>query len=78
MGGTLLSRITSPAPPEKDTAPSHDYTKLHIDQFNRHFYEYSALLYLSESETDFEGGDFEFVDDARLMVCVHVINTSLV
>eukprot|EP00656_Telonema_subtile_P007499 TRINITY_DN13519_c0_g1_i1.p1 TRINITY_DN13519_c0_g1~~TRINITY_DN13519_c0_g1_i1.p1 ORF type:complete len:227 (+),score=56.94 TRINITY_DN13519_c0_g1_i1:50-730(+) len=67
VGGTLLSRIEHPAPGDgKDTNPSHDYSGLHVDQYNRHFYEYSALLYLAESGEDFQAGEFEFVDDPRL------------
>eukprot|EP00658_Telonema_sp_P-2_P045695 TRINITY_DN3368_c0_g1_i6.p1 TRINITY_DN3368_c0_g1~~TRINITY_DN3368_c0_g1_i6.p1 ORF type:complete len:268 (+),score=35.33 TRINITY_DN3368_c0_g1_i6:134-937(+) len=70
VGGSLMSRITAPAPLDgQDTCPTHNYTGLHVDQFNLHFYHYSALLYLSETGDDFDGGAFEFVSDPRLQEC---------
>jgi len=63
MAGTLLSRIVSPPPKDgRDTAPLHEYSHVHVDKLNLKQYDYSALLYLSEVGTDFEGGGFEFVD----------------
>eukprot|EP00924_Labyrinthula_sp_SR-Ha-C_P014005 maker-scaffold_5-snap-gene-20.7-mRNA-1 protein AED:0.00 eAED:0.00 QI:122/1/1/1/1/1/2/161/305 len=41
----------------------HDqYFCSHIDQRNTEHYFYSALLYLSDYETDFTGGEFLFLD----------------
>ena len=45
VGGALLSRIVTPAPADGlDSAPNYSYNNLHIDKFNRQFYDYSALL----------------------------------
>jgi len=67
VAGSLLSRAIAPAPQDHlDKAPMHDYSRVHVDRFNLHQYEWSALLYLSECGVDFHGGEFEFVD-AKLM-----------
>jgi len=63
VAGSLLSRVVHPAPVDgRDTAPGHNYSHIHVDQFNLHQYHYSALLYLSEMGKDFDGGAFEFID----------------
>jgi len=63
VAGTLMSRVISPPPGDGlDKAPSHDYSHIHVDQYNLKQYHYSALLYLSSMDLDFEGGSFEFID----------------
>jgi len=67
VAGSLLSRAIAPAPQDHlDKAPMHDYSRVHVDRFNLHQYEWSALLYLSECGVDFHGGEFEFVQGSTL------------
>ena len=57
---TFVTRIKGSA----DYVPEeiHDeYWHPHVDKLNTEHYDYSGLLYLSESGIDFEGGDFGFV-----------------
>jgi len=63
VAGSLFSRAVAPAPMDAlDKDPRHDYSRVHVDHFNLHQYEWAALLYLSDSGSDFEGGAFEFVE----------------
>jgi len=65
--GTLCSRAVAPAPHNGlDKDPMHNYSKVHVDKFNLAQYDWSALLYLGEHSSDFDGGLFQFVDAAAL------------
>lgn len=47
----------------------HDeYYHAHIDKFNTEHYDYSALIYLTDYNKDFTGGEFEFIDDNDIEV----------
>ena len=44
----------------------HDeYWHPHVDKENTAHYDYSALLYLADSNLDFTGGEFRWIDDAE-------------
>ena len=64
--GALLTRLVGEeevAADEWEMERGHVYWNAHVDKANIATYDYSALLYLNEFGTDFEGGEFEFVDD---------------
>ncbi|CAN0233318.1 unnamed protein product [Ascophyllum nodosum] len=44
------------------SSPHDEYWHVHVDKNNTPHYDYSGLLYLSESAVDFEGGLFSFQD----------------
>jgi hypothetical protein len=56
---TFFSRITS-AP----AATMHDeYWHVHIDRETYPTFHYTSLLYLTDHDVDFKGGEFVFVDN---------------
>jgi hypothetical protein len=44
--------------------PRERLPRVLLSQNNTEHYDYSALIYLSEQGSDFQGGEFMFVDDA--------------
>ena len=63
--GSLLTRIwaVDKIPDDgMDVAPGHEYSGPHVDKANRASYDYSALLYLNTHGSEFEGGEFAFID----------------
>ena len=70
---SFIDRIrVVPNKPYWPTAEHDEYWHPHVDKNNTAHYDYSALLYLSEHGTDFEGGVFGFFDGprpAQAMLC---------
>mmetsp|Transcript_655 Transcript_655/g.1080 ORF Transcript_655/g.1080 Transcript_655/m.1080 type:complete len:272 (+) Transcript_655:615-1430(+) len=62
--GALLTRLKADAPVDEwDMEPGHVYWNPHVDKANIPTYDYSALLYLNSHGSDFEGGEFSFIDN---------------
>eukprot|EP00960_Hanusia_phi_P013070 381926-Hanusia_phi.AAC.2 len=62
--GALLTRLKGEVPKDDwEMDPNHIYWNAHVDKANIPTYDYSALLYLNDCHEDFEGGEFEFIDD---------------
>ena len=62
--GALLTRLEGDPPDDEwEMDRGHIYWNAHVDKANIATYDYSALLYLNNFGTDFEGGEFEFIDD---------------
>lgn len=61
--GGLINRLEHP-PREDDLQlnSTHVYWNAHVDKANIVAYDYSALVYLSEYDNDFIGGELEFYD----------------
>lgn len=68
--GALLTRLMGEPPDDEwEMDRGHIYWNAHVDKANIATYDYSALLYLNNFGTDFEGGEFEFIDnDANRIV----------
>ena len=68
--GALLTRLEGDPPDDEwEMDRGHIYWNAHVDKANIATYDYSALLYLNNFGTDFEGGEFEFIDnDANRVV----------
>ena len=58
----FFSRISADKPP---TIPNDEYWHSHIDAQQYGSFVYTALLYLSEHERDFEGGELHFLPPGR-------------
>lgn len=70
--GGLISRLEEP--PRHDSFQlnsTHEYWNAHVDKANIVAYDYSALVYLSEYDSDFAGGELEFYDDLTSRTLVH-------
>jgi hypothetical protein len=67
--GSVVTRISCVSSDTVHDGAQVNYACLHVDKANIGSYDYSALLYLSDYGTDFQGGKFAFCEDevARLV-----------
>jgi len=63
--GSVITRIACPTGVRSSRDKLH-YACLHVDKANIASYDYSALIYLSDYGSDFDGGKFAFCDNGRV------------
>lgn len=59
---TFLARLSGLNQSWTPSTPHDEYWHPHVDKENTQHYDYSGLLYLSDYDSDFEGGEFEFLE----------------
>ena len=65
LAGALLSRLQPPPRRASADGASYEYSVAHVDRANVASYDYSAVLYLNNKGSGFDGGDFNFVDEGE-------------